>query len=401
MQKILLSLVAAVMLFAVQVRADTSLCVACEPGTYSAATDLDCIRCPKGTWSEQPMATSSATCTKCGVGQASNVVGASTNTCQSCPAGSFNNTPGAAECTLCPSGTYNPDVGATACLPCADMVSEDRTACVSACDVNSLPQWTDVNKTKCEVSSCKDGYMLKSQWGHSSACASCPPGKFCPGQDEKNTWNGNKYGTCENGRTGKCSSFISPVSLEACRQAGFGDNYFETVCIAPQTCPAGYYCPAGTGRGANDSGLNPVISGITFPASAGKNGGPQRCAEGIYCPMGTGRALGTECMGSDGRAGLVSADNKLCYSCPVNSVCEGGIIVGCPAGFYQPTPIAGDYCTGTNESLMEGLTFGDDGRLPAGVSGVCPDIDGLQYYNPWKGTAQLGNDSGCATCPQP
>lgn len=350
------------------------------------------------------MATSSSTCTPCGVGQASNVVGASTNTCQSCPAGSFNNTPGAAECTLCPSGTYNPDAGATACIPCSDVVSEDRTACVSACDVNSLPQWTDANKTKCEVSSCKDGYMLKKPWGHSSACASCPAGKFCPGQDEKNVWSatGNKYGTCENGFTGKCSSYPGiSVSLEACRQAGFGDNYFESVCIAPQTCPAGYYCPAGTGRGASGSGLNPVISGIAFPVSAGRNGGPQRCAEGIYCPTGTGNAGGVECKGSDNRPGLVSADNKLCYSCPVNSVCAGGVIVSCPEGFYQPRQPAGDYCTGANESQMDGLTFGTDGRLPAGVEGTCSDINDLQYYNPWKGTAQLGNESGCSTCPQP
>jgi len=91
----------------------------CPAGTYDPVytnisavfTDLPCVPCPAGTWTDSTGDVSA--CPPCPAGtRALSGVG-----CVSCPPGTFSDA-AALACTPCPAGTYTPVPGHGACLPC-------------------------------------------------------------------------------------------------------------------------------------------------------------------------------------------------------------------------------------------------------------------------------------------
>ena len=79
---------------------DNNDCKGCLPGSYSGEGQIECTKCPQGTYNP-------SACSK------------SVSFCQSCEAGTFNSGIGASVCTECSAGTYSSGgaAGCTNCLP--------------------------------------------------------------------------------------------------------------------------------------------------------------------------------------------------------------------------------------------------------------------------------------------
>jgi syndecan 4 len=113
--------------------AGASACISCLPGSYAATSGLascqpctagkylalpgqtsDCLSCVAGTYS----AAGASVCTTCAAGKSSTQIGQNgPGNCTNCLAGKYS-TAGASVCTDCPAGKYSGATGLTVCTDC-------------------------------------------------------------------------------------------------------------------------------------------------------------------------------------------------------------------------------------------------------------------------------------------
>lgn len=118
-------------------------------------------------------------------------------------------------------------------------------------------------------------------------------------------------------------------------------------------CPAGYFCPAGTG-GANSfpcpAGTYNTLQSrmmvsecLNCPAgyycAAASASAGVACPAGYYCPAGTGDYRVNPCpAGTHGNGATGFSNYTDCVTCPVGAYCRqaSATPTWCPAGTYNP-----------------------------------------------------------------
>lgn len=110
---------------------NASECLACPFGTYGPTPSLEsCPKCPAGTFSLVAGATSSTVCQACEAGTYS-TEGA--NTCPQCPVDTFSAT-NAGTCETCPTGTCTQlSMGSSGCQDCTNWFVLSSSGCVDDC----------------------------------------------------------------------------------------------------------------------------------------------------------------------------------------------------------------------------------------------------------------------------
>ena len=151
--------------------------ILCAPGFLQIVVGdaVDCVACPKGTYSDTPGASK---CTLCPSGTfSSTVAGASPNVCLPCPVGTFSNNTGAADessCSFCVPGTNSSLLGSLSCALCTPGTYTDsfKQQFCSLCRAGTYGLQSGASSnTMCK--SCAAGtYSLAG----STVCQRCPPG---------------------------------------------------------------------------------------------------------------------------------------------------------------------------------------------------------------------------------
>ena len=294
----------------------------CPPGTYSNRTGLqrieECSECPAGMYCDDyGLTLPSGLCS----GGYYCLSGSHNATHTECPQGSYCPVSSSYP-TPCPVGTYSPSYGLaniTQCLPCSPGYY---------CSTPGLetPQGL-----------CSAGYYCSG--GNSIATPNtgiCPVGLYCPA--------GSSYPKqCPPGM------YTATAGLGECHicDEGFYCTPFDddNATTGHLVCPAGYYCPEGTGHDlrpcpigsySNITGLSNVRECIDCDAgmycdSVGLTAPTGPCNAGFYCTIGNSvpnpQNL-TECNNQEG-SGLGSG-MELGGVCPPGSYC--------PQNSSQPLP---------------------------------------------------------------
>ena len=171
---------------------------------------------------------------------------------------------------------------------------------------------------------CEPGFYCSTLGGLVSDRVLCPIGNFCAGG---NAWPQG----CPDGT--RNPSLLGQISASACEQCPAGVYCHNVGNSVGFTCPAGYFCPFGTGSFYN------------FPCPLGKYSGATglvsesqcvECTSGHYCEPAS--IYPTQCPAGrySNQVGAGSQDNCLpCnpgYSCPI----VGATLVEypCAAGHY-------------------------------------------------------------------
>ncbi|TYZ59327.1 hypothetical protein PybrP1_004972 [[Pythium] brassicae (nom. inval.)] len=350
----------------------------CPPGTFNNFTGLEtetqCVSCPPGRYCETPgLFLSTGNCFAgyyCTGGSRNatqfasppgffSLTGASVPT--PCPLGQFNLHPTQERCVDCPAGFY---CGSSATVQ--PLVCPTGTYCPKS---SALP-------LKCSPGtfSSVEGLVAENQ------CEGCPAGYFC-----------DSYGLPA--PSGKCfEGFVcthsSPVANPVGQPFGF-------------ICPAGHYCPEGSGAGVQ-------CPNGTFRASVGGTSSSScaPCPGGFYCE-GTALTAPTDKCGKGyfcvSRASSATPTDDITGGiCPRGFFCESGTIdpVRCAAGTYaleagqtscSPCP-AGFFCDGlATDRVLDCPT----GRYcPIGTAAIplpCPS-------GTFSKRTRLVNASECAAC---
>ena len=111
--------------------------------------------------------------------------------------------------------------------------------------------------------------------GSNSKSVQCPQGSFCPPAS-------NKYFLCPAGFFGASPGLTNAVCSGLCN-AGRICDAGSTSPNGQRSCPAGYYCIAGT---SSSGAITPIQcpEGSYCPEGSKL---PQQCPDGVYCPKGT------------------------------------------------------------------------------------------------------------------
>jgi len=286
--------------------------IVCEVGYYCppGTTELsDANKCPVNSYS--PMGASDSSACNSSIPPGYYSLNGKATQCPEghyCPGGNSQPVP-------CPSGTYNAFTGKTSsfgvCLPCpagsyccvksGNTCTPSGVASPTACPKGSFnPDRNAISLSSCRL--CPAGTSCPSI-GISSPLP-CPAGTFSP----------------ITGLTGECrkgpEGYYSPAT-------GL------TRLTAPPfiLCPAGYYCPVGSGYRVN-------------------------CPAGSYCDT-VGLTAPKPCPAGRYGTSINSRNNQCDGPCPAGSFCPPGTITGgpCPAGSYCPlgtvNPVpctVGHYC---------------------------------------------------------
>ena len=331
-----------------------------------------------------------------------------------CPPGYYC-TDAATMPTRCPVGTYCP-AGVSRPVPCTNgQFSPEGAKSAAECGPSAPPGYylDSTNKAvRCPTGSycsggvrtpCPNGtYNMKQGMGAPTACLPCPAGGYCP----------------------------SPTKIVPCDPGTYSLSTGNTA-SACSPCPAGTYCPAkgtatpipcGPGTfsvGATTSGSKtvgpiqciPAAPGYYLPGTGNTSGPGIPCPAGGYCPGGSGAPLdcpvGSYCLSTSGGGGSGVTIPILCpagtYGATVNlttAACSGPCLAGyicpagskidsvtkCPAGYYCPTgSAAGRICSA-------------GGYCPIGVSTPIPCP--INTYNPTESTQSVSVTTACQPCPQ-
>ncbi|KAJ6254393.1 hypothetical protein M0813_01229 [Anaeramoeba flamelloides] len=153
-------------------------CIACPAGTYSIiegiTSESSCTLCPEGTFNSDNGGSTIGVCESCPVGHVSSGLGAticrmcqegeqpgeSKDFCIKCPAGSFSDEPGLENCKKCTAGTFNDENGQTTCTKCSQ-----PGVCLGG---NECSEGRDMEYV---CTRCVKGYFLIN-----SKCEKCPKG---------------------------------------------------------------------------------------------------------------------------------------------------------------------------------------------------------------------------------
>ncbi|KAH8067766.1 calcium ion binding protein [Aureococcus anophagefferens] len=384
---------------------DTAATNPCDAGTYSPLGEMDCLKCPRGSYCPSP--TSGEYPCDLGTYSLTNA----TN-CTVCPPGFA--CPDAATVVVCTEGFYSPG-GLTQCLDC-----NPGYRCPNASSTPSPPGSECAAGTWCNppsvVEYCPPGTLGNTTAGRSAdhACAPCPPGYYCDGM---------------------IVDVVDPIAVEA-----YGGTVFATA----KLCDRGGYCPESSAEPTLcDAGTYNPLERATdvnncrecLAGWACENMGmyrmldAMRCAAGYVCPPGTASVTQWPC-----DAGTFSDSRNLthereCDECLAGYVCDSATtsntIADCSAGYYCPpgtssTTMANEYaCVAGTYSAATNLGAADECDAcnasyycSGGGSTVtatctaghyCPEGTGTPVECP-AGTysPNAGNDDegDCADCPR-
>lgn len=284
----------------------------CPAGYYCPRGVSNPIACPKGTYMETTRSTGNVTyagkkyfCDLCPPGRACPNAGSTApeGNCASgyfCNLGSMSTTPSCADdyCTnmfgrcpigsycpattplpvVCPNGTYTPTTGATTCLPCPQ-----GSYCVSSVPAHRpcpqgyyCPEGTSLNWQSCPIGK----YGARTGLSEEDECLPCPEGQFCAT-------------VALSVPTGNCSAgYYCPLSSI--------DSYGQTIYSLLHICPAGSYCPSGSGspKSCPKGTYNPVLGVMSESDCVSCLGGKYcltpnmtspsgDCDKGYYCKSGS------------------------------------------------------------------------------------------------------------------
>ena len=314
-------------------------CAVCPKGQFSTMPDSrECTKCPFGTYADS---TGSTSCSKCladnGIVNAkegasacfSNFLktcesGQHLNTdgvCTDCAAGKFQPYPSfTTACRFCPPGKYSDVVKASTCKVCKDQATVGATTCAAACPAGEYMPPGSTATSACV--SCPAGKfnMRKGQSGD-SACRNCPRNTY---MDEVNLKSERSCHRCEKGKTS------APGSTEA------------TDCVAKVAkCSSGEFAATATEQDGGDAKLN----------AAGK-----QCTA---CPVGkfTSTEDASACTAcATGKSTLTTGTPNSNF-CIASTVCDAGSFLNaegrymwcqkCGAGSYSAAAGATDASTCT------------------------------------------------------
>ncbi|EGD79005.1 hypothetical protein PTSG_01976 [Salpingoeca rosetta] len=380
--------------------------VSCATGWFSTVNATSCTPCPAGY--KCPTSDSDSR-TACDPGTYS--LGA-TDTCTDCTAGSY--CPSVAlPPRVCPPGTYSSD-RATQCTACRAgyfCTTTTETLCNEGF-------WSAANSTYCEP--CDSGYLCDAGTRpHTSPNGNpCAQGGYC---------NGATRTECPDGTYGNVAA--KGTLHEACFECPAGSYCDGTGAGAttPTACPAGYYCPAGTGRidlqpcpagyyalsgGSKeslDTGCTLCPEGYYCPQASVN---PIICPQGYFCPTGTEEGTQNSCPSGTYGATVGFSDASNCTICPIGYYCPDGhnthpsvSPLPCPGGTYNPFTGAGlevdcipcpsgRSCSGT----------GRNNTNPCEQGHYCPrgTVTSTQYPCPpgtYTDSTSLGAAEECSPCP--
>lgn len=371
----------------------------CPAGYYCPGNTSIPIACPPGTFSPVTRLTSLSQCEPCTRGQYCATAGLAAPT-GPCYGGYFCNR-SATEPTpngtypangLCPAGSYCPNgtLGAIACPPGTfnSIRGQDKSSDCVPCTAGS---YCETSGLTAPTGLCTAGfYCLAGASQAADNATKCIPGHVCP------------------------AGSPSPVQ---CKAGTYQPSTGAQECI---TCPAGYYCQDGPSLPipcpiysycpANSSTPTQCPAG-TYNYNATKLGAAENCTHcptGKYCTGGriTGDcAAGYYCLSRQTTSTPATWNNQTGGPCRPGSYCPSGTLLEVPCPFGTMNPNEG----GMNVSACEPCHAG---RLcPVGASDGVPCPPGqycaynaqppaakcpMRTYQPILGAT---NNSACLTCP--
>lgn len=311
----------------------------CSAGTWCGEGSSAATKCPIGTYSSEPGATSPNACLPCTAGFVCNVEGLDRPTilCPAgyrcpegtsaatsiCPAGTYCPL-GSSSAELCPAGSYSPNPGSSACLPCpaGKFCPNAGTSVPSNCQPGYYCPGSSVtgSENPCPIGT----YNSNSQASSLLQCLSCPPGKACT-IEATTTPESCAAGHYCIGRTRTRTPvainqdpngpliYTCPVPYAASPPS---DASSLVLAARGDICPAGHYCP----EGASSPLACPPGTFVTETGSTALSA-CKPCTPGYACPS-SGTAIPT-------------------VLCPPGYVCTGGNVSGneqlATPGHYAPT----------------------------------------------------------------
>eukprot|EP01135_Chromosphaera_perkinsii_P005913 Nk52_evm8s371 gene=Nk52_evmTU8s371 len=438
----------------------------CPAGSYCpSGTGVNPTPCPAGTFSNTKGLQSKDECTSCSAGKYCGIPGSTTVTgdCSAgfyCTSGVDRPTPSGAHTgvggvcgkgTMCPggssspqecaAGTYSNSNGLSSCLQCpkgyfCPKATQDFSAnpCPKGhfCPLgtgdgkaNPCPSGTfgDIEKltAESECKACTAGSFCETA-GLQAPNGLCSPGYFCKaGSTSRSPTNTIQGGKCLKG-TYCPSGAITPIDCSPgsfCATDGLSSptgkcssGYFcisKATSITPtdgitgNICPAGHYCPEGSG-----SALPCPASKYSSATGNIKSGDCLLCTPGSYCET-TGLAKPTgQCTAGYYCPAGQNVPNPPAFVCQAGHMCPTGSAsqVRCPSGTYQKDPAkatcttcpAGYFCDATKSPVV--LFSGSD--CPQGY--YCPagtkiDKEFACPLGKFGGAKNLKSESECSICP--
>lgn len=207
---------------------ESSSCAECPAGTfgiYTGQAPTSCLSCPPGTANNRTGSSSAEDCAPCPPGRASSAAGSVA--CPLCPIGTFQPEQGQAQCRSCRSGTYQGETGAI-----------DESSCV-ACPAGTVSPAGSGATSSCVALLCPEGRF-------GSDCAGvCPLGSFCSGASSSQLCRPGSYSDamgsssctlCPAGRHSTTSGAASADSCVACSPGTWGNSTGASSCAM---CPFG------------------------------------------------------------------------------------------------------------------------------------------------------------------
>ena len=296
-------------------------CLACPPGTYSAAGSDACNECPTGTFS-----TSAGMwyCSLCSIGTYSVTYLASSDTCLQCIPGSSSNTVGQTVCALCAAATVSSGQGETAWISCESgtfsLLERGSTACCGSCEAGTYADayggycvgcgagkhWTGQGAmSSVSCSPCGPNIYSEQSTGSTSCLLACGPATyavpgFCAGCYAGTYWTG----------TGATSS----VSRSLCGAGMFSSGTGQTVC---SLCQAGTYSSA---LGASTQELCASCGSVSYSTALGASFPPAciACAAAQFVPLNWPSSM-SSCSLCAAATYLNSSSHTSCGLCPAGT----------------------------------------------------------------------------------
>ena len=296
-----------------------------------------------------------------------------------CPAGTYTNVSQQEECVDCIAGFYCPE---------GTITYENKPCPVG----HYCPNGTQ----SAFQHPCSPGtYNPVEQATDDSACLSCPPGQYCssPGLS---TPSGNCSAGffCTGGSDTatplpSVNETISYVSQCSCQEAASPGG----KCWPGFYCPEGSSCPTPCSSGSycEDHGLSSPTglcdSGYYCDGNASEARPPhRRCPAGFYCPRGTG--VPYPCPIGTFSSDVGNIEVSQCLACTPGFYCDGAGLTAprgeCSAGFYCPE----------NQTVPTPPTF----KCPKGNR--CPNGSAVPLPCPAGEYQPREQASSCRDCPE-
>jgi len=222
-----------------------SRCIKCPKGTFSDDGAAACTPCPEGTFSNregsgscqkcppgmQAPSKGSLKCIPCAIGSYADQPG--TGHCPVCPKGTFNTKEGQTKCNDCDVGQYTPQPGATQCTDCP-IGTFNNIKGAPDCTPCSPGWYQDMTKsTDCKI--CGKGTF---SYRGSSSCTDCPEGEYSPVDgsprctkcEEGRFNNKKKQSSCEPCGKGKHSDHQGAIQCDPCDPGFFNNQFGQKDC---------------------------------------------------------------------------------------------------------------------------------------------------------------------------